>query len=111
MGVTAVAKPTGDVALRHAVHAADQCLLECLAGPPCVAAEGRLELGPAGLDGAEVRGVGRQVQDLRARCLDALSDTGDLVGAKVVEDYADRLFERDAFQRSLSEPERDLRLV
>ena len=31
--------------------------------------------------------------------------------AKVVEEYADRLFERDAFQRSLSEPERDLRLV
>jgi RNA polymerase-associated protein len=31
--------------------------------------------------------------------------------AKVVEEYADRLFERDAFQKSLSEPERDLRLM
>ena len=31
--------------------------------------------------------------------------------AKVVEEYAERLFERDAFQASLSEVERDMRLL
>ena len=30
--------------------------------------------------------------------------------AKVVEEYANRLFERESFQESLSEIERDLRL-
>ena len=31
--------------------------------------------------------------------------------AKVVEEYSQRLFERDSFQESLSEIERDLRLL
>ncbi len=55
-------------------------------GSRSVAAEDLFDLAPVGLDGIEIRGIGRHVQQTGADGLDDLTDFLDLVGGQIVQD-------------------------
>jgi hypothetical protein len=84
--VAAVGEPTGGVGWRDGGEGGPGGGAELILDPGLGPAEGQLDLREGVLDRSEVRGVGRQREELGAACLDRGPDTRRVMGAEVVGD-------------------------
>ncbi len=62
-------------------------VVESLDGARFAGFQELLELGPCLFDGVQIRRVGRQLENAGPGGLDGFTNTGDLVGGKVIEDH------------------------